>query len=96
MLFRSEFRAFYFKGDRPRQIMEHVHNLQADLRDVPGSLPEIALRFCLSDAAVTSVIPGMRRAHHVRANVRASELGPLPPEILRRLHEHRWERNFYT
>ena len=92
----DEFRAFYFKGDRPRQIMEHVHNLQADLRDVPGSLPEIALRFCLSDAAVTSVIPGMRRAHHVRANVRASELGPLPPEILRRLHEHRWERNFYT
>ncbi|MEQ1948136.1 MAG: aldo/keto reductase [Bryobacteraceae bacterium] len=92
----DEFRAFYFKGDRPRQIVEHVNNLRADLKNVPGDLPEIALRFCLSDAAVTSVIPGMRRERHVRANVRASELGPLPQDVLTRLDAHRWDRNFYT
>jgi aryl-alcohol dehydrogenase-like predicted oxidoreductase len=92
----DEFRAFYFKGDRPRQIAEHVNNLVADLKDVPGDLSEIALRFCLSDPAVTSVIPGMRREHHVRNNVRASQMGPLPQDILSRLGSHRWDRNFYT
>ncbi|MEQ1883734.1 MAG: aldo/keto reductase [Bryobacteraceae bacterium] len=93
---RDEFRAFYFKGDRPRQVVEHVNNLVADLKGVPGDLPEIALRFCLSGDAVTSVIPGMRRERHVRANIHASILGPLPQDVLTRLAPHRWDRNFYT
>jgi aryl-alcohol dehydrogenase-like predicted oxidoreductase len=92
----DEFRAFYFKGDRPRQVAERVWNLQADLKGVPGDLPEIALRFCLSDPAVTSVIPGMRRECHVRNNVRTSDAGGLPPDVLALLRAHRWERNFYT
>ena len=39
----DEFRAFYFRGDRKKEVVEHVSALQADLEGVPGSLPEIAL-----------------------------------------------------
>jgi len=59
------------------------------------SMPEIALRFCLSHPAVTSVIPGMRSVRNVEANVAAAERGPLDEETLAVLARHRWDRNFY-
>jgi aryl-alcohol dehydrogenase-like predicted oxidoreductase len=42
----------------------------------------IALRFCLSFDAVTTVIPGMMSAAEVRANVAACEQGALDPDLL--------------
>jgi len=59
----------------------------------PGStLPELALRFILANPDVGVVIPGMRRATHVRANLSASDAPPLPADLLARLREHRWDR----
>jgi aryl-alcohol dehydrogenase-like predicted oxidoreductase len=55
-------------------------------------LPELALRFILSNESVSTVIPGMRKLAHVRANVRAVEEGPLPAELLAALRDHRWDR----
>ena len=45
----GEFREAYFRGDRKRQVMEHVAALRRDLAQEPGTLAEIALRFCLSE-----------------------------------------------
>lgn len=56
------------------------------------TMPEMALRFILSNPDVSTVIPGMRKAAHVRANVGASDAGPLPPELIERLRSHRWDR----
>jgi aryl-alcohol dehydrogenase-like predicted oxidoreductase len=92
----DEFRAHYFRGDRPRQIAEHVAALVADLNIRPEELPGIALRFCLSHPAVTSVIPGMRRVGHVESNVAAAAEGALPADVFKILHRHRWRRNFYN
>ena len=91
----GEFRESYFRGDRKRQVVEHVASLQRDLKDVPGSLPEIALRFCLSHRAVTTVIPGMRRISTVESSCRASVAGPLDEKTLGILKRHAWNRNFY-
>jgi aryl-alcohol dehydrogenase-like predicted oxidoreductase len=91
----DEFRAFYFKGDRKRQVVERVRALEADLTDVPGSLPEKALRFCLSQPAVSTVIPGMRRVSTVESSCRVSDTGPLPPHVVERLRKHAWNKNFY-
>jgi aryl-alcohol dehydrogenase-like predicted oxidoreductase len=91
----SEFRAGYFRGDRKQQVVEHVEALKRDLAGVPGTLPEIALRFCLSHAAVTSVIPGMRRMKTVESSCAVSDLGPLPQDVLAILKKHAWDRNFY-
>ena len=92
----GEFRAMYFRGDRKKQVVERVNALKADLADVPGTLPQIALRFCISDTAVTSVIPGMRKIRNVESNMAVSANGALAPEILERLKKHVWDKNFYS
>lgn len=56
------------------------------------TMPELALRFILSNPAVTTIIPGMRKLRHVEANVGASDRGPLPADLLEQLKEHRWVR----
>jgi len=91
----GEFRESYFRGDRKRQVVEHVEALKRDLRDVPGTLPQIAIRFCLSHKAVTSVIPGMRRIETVESNCRAASAGMLDEKTLAILKRHAWDRNFY-
>ena len=93
---KDDFRATYFRGERRRQLAKHVDALQHDLRNTSGSLPEIAIRFCLSHPVVTSVIPGMRRRRHVESNVRAAATGPLPSETLDLLKRHAWKRSFYS
>jgi aryl-alcohol dehydrogenase-like predicted oxidoreductase len=91
----GEFRESYFRGDRKRQVMERVEALKRDLAGVPGTLPEIALRFCLSHRAVTTVIPGMRRVATVESSCRAAAAGMLDSKALAILKRHAWNRNFY-
>ncbi len=91
----GDFRESYFRGDRKRQLVEHVKALEKDLAGIPGTLPEIALRFCLSHRAVTTVIPGMRRVATVESSYRAAAAGPLDERTLAILKRHAWKRNFY-
>ena len=92
----GDFRGFYFRGaDRKRQVVEHVGALRRDLGE-GVSLPDTALRFCLSHPAVGSVIPGMRSRRHVESNIAQSDLGALPDATLTVLKRHAWDRNFYT
>lgn len=91
----GEFRASYFRGDRKHQVVEHVEALKRDLAGVPGTLPEIALQFCLSHRAVTTVIPGMRRVATVESSCRAASAGMLDEKTLAILKQHQWNRNFY-
>lgn len=92
---RGEFRYFYFRGDRKKQVVEHVNALKKDVEGWPGTLAEIALRFCLSHPAVSSVIPGMRKVRNVESSLRVSEEGPLAAPMLEVLKRHAWDKNFY-
>lgn len=92
----GDWRADYFRGDRKRQVAEHYAALKKDMAGVEGTLPEIALRFCLSHPAVSSVIPGMRRPQTVESSCSVSDKGPLGPETLAILKRHAWPRNFYS
>ncbi len=92
----KEFRAFYFRGDRKKQVVEHVAALQKDLPVQNGSLAEIALRFTISDSAVSSVIPGMRTVRNVERNAAVSEKGPLDAATLQLLKRHAWAKDFYA
>jgi len=91
----GDFRNWYFRGDdRKKQVVEHVDALRADLPK-DENIADIALRFCLSHPAVSSVIPGMRTQRHVESNTALSDMGPLPAETLSILKQHAWDRNFY-
>jgi aryl-alcohol dehydrogenase-like predicted oxidoreductase len=91
----GDFRVGYFRGDRKKQVREHVESLLRDLGADRASLPEIALRFCLSHPAVSTVIPGMRSLRNAESNCAVPDKGPLPSETLAVLRRHAWDRNFY-
>ncbi len=91
----EDFRNNYFAGDRKEQVWERVQTIAKDLGVPVQKLPEIALRFCISNPAVSTVIPGMRSRANVDANVHSVDLGPLSAQELEILAHHRWERNFY-
>jgi aryl-alcohol dehydrogenase-like predicted oxidoreductase len=91
----TDFRAEYFKGDRKKQVAERVAAIERDLSIHEGTMPEVALRFCISHPAVSSVIPGMRSRANVDFNCAISGKGALPQKVLAILRRHAWERNFY-
>ena len=91
----GDWRERYFAGDRRAEAERRGKALAGLLDEEVRTLPELALRFCLSAPAVSTVIPGMRRPAHVRQNVEAAEKGALEPGMLARLEGHRWEKNWY-
>ena len=91
----GDFRNDYFKGDRKKQVSEHVRLSSGTWGRREHNLAEIALRFCLSDPAVSTVIPGMRSVKNAEANCAVPDKGPLPPETVAILKRHAWDRNFY-
>jgi aryl-alcohol dehydrogenase-like predicted oxidoreductase len=89
------FQAHYFRETRLAEACERAERLRPFLGPGVETLPKLALKFCLSHPAVSTVIPGMRTPGHVDQNVAASDGKPLPPSTLEALREHAWPRNFY-
>jgi len=92
---QGDFRDWYFRGGRKKEVAERVSALRKDLGE-SANLAEVALRFCLSHPAVTTVIPGMRTRRHAESNSALSDAGALPAETIAMLRRHAWDRNFYT
>jgi aryl-alcohol dehydrogenase-like predicted oxidoreductase len=87
----SDWRSKYFGAENLAATLARVDKLKA-ISPVGMSLPEMALRFILSNPNVSTTIAGMRRSEHVRLNVATSDAGTLDGELLRQLKNHRWDR----
>jgi aryl-alcohol dehydrogenase-like predicted oxidoreductase len=87
----GDWRNTYFT---PENLIPTVDRVEALKPLVPlgMALPEMALRFILSNPDVSTVIPGMRNPANVRKNVAASDAGPLPGDLLAKLRGCRWDR----
>ncbi len=48
-------------------------------------LPELGLRYLLSDPGIHTVIPGPRSRDELLANIAAAAKGPLPRELIARI-----------
>jgi aryl-alcohol dehydrogenase-like predicted oxidoreductase len=92
----GDWRAGYFGGDRKAEAERRAKALSQVLDDQVQTLPELALRFCLSSPEVSTVIAGMRRSAHVRQNTMASTKGALPVGMLQKLKPHAWDKNWYS
>ncbi len=92
----GDFRASYFRGERKREVAARAQAIVDDLDRPLEDLPEIALRFVLSRAEVSTVIPGMRSTRNVERNIAVSDGRALAHEDLQALRAHRWLRNFYA
>src|SRR5215469_698790 len=88
----GDWRNRYFGPENLPATLKRVDALKAI---VPNgmSLPEMALRFILSNKLVSTTIAGMRSLDHVRANVTLSDGAGLKPDLLQTLRQHRWDRD---
>ena len=91
----GDWRHRYFKGSRRKEVANRVARLQFLLHDGVRTLPEAALRFCLSHSTVSTVIAGMRSLEHVDENCSASDGHLLPASDLLALRSHVWPHNYY-
>ena len=87
----DDWRAMYFG---PENLPPTIQRVEALKKILPSgmTLPEMALRYILSNPVVSTTIVGMRKHEHVRANIAASDAGPLDAALLQKLKAHRWDR----
>jgi aryl-alcohol dehydrogenase-like predicted oxidoreductase len=88
---RGDFRRTYFGPDNLDPTMDRVDALLPVVSE-GMTLAELAMRFILANPDVSTVIPGMRRPTHVRANLATSDAPPLERELVGELRKHRWDR----
>ncbi|MCJ8167329.1 aldo/keto reductase [Pontibacter sp. E15-1] len=87
----EDWRSTYFVPDNLNASVEHADRLKP-LVPEGMTMPEMALRFILSNPDVSTTIPGMRKAPHVLSNLSASDGKGLPKDLLEELKQHRWDR----
>ncbi|MDQ1087747.1 aldo/keto reductase [Siphonobacter sp. SORGH_AS_1065] len=87
----DDWRSTYFV---PENLKDSVHHAEALRPLIPAgmTMPEMALRFILSNPDVGTIIPGMRKIKNVEANMAASDGEGLMPALLQDLKNHRWDR----
>ncbi|MDQ6786725.1 MAG: aldo/keto reductase [Acidobacteriota bacterium] len=87
----GDWRKGYFK---PENLIPSVERADKLRKLVPenSSMPEMALRFILSNPTITTIIPGMRKTNHVESNIAASDKGKLDTDLLNELKKHAWIR----
>src|SRR5256884_8981961 len=81
----GDWREEYFSGDRRAEAERRSMALAQLLGEEVETLPELALRFCVSSPAGSTVIPGMGRPAHVRPKPPGGGKGPLSPGPLSKL-----------
>jgi aryl-alcohol dehydrogenase-like predicted oxidoreductase len=93
----GDVRSHYFRG---RNLPAVVRRVEAIRQFVSGrhpgmSLPEFALRFCLSQKAASTVIPGIRNIAQAEANVAAGTGPHLGGAELHELETFAWRKDFW-
>lgn len=87
----NDWRASYFVPDNLRSSVEHADALKP-LIPAGMSMPEMALRFIISNPDIATTIPGMRKIRNVEANMASSDGKGLQADLLKQLKAHRWDR----
>jgi aryl-alcohol dehydrogenase-like predicted oxidoreductase len=87
----GDWRAGYFGPENLSQTVARVELLKRVLPHTM-TMPEMALRFIVSNPDVSTTIIGMRKPPHVKENVATSDAGGLDAGLLQTLKGHRWDR----
>jgi aryl-alcohol dehydrogenase-like predicted oxidoreductase len=88
----GDWRNIYFVPENLIPSVERADALKPFAERAGTTMPQLALRFILSNPKVSTIIPGMRKLSHVDSNIAASDAGPLSTETVNELRSHRWER----
>jgi aryl-alcohol dehydrogenase-like predicted oxidoreductase len=84
-----------FGGDRFQKTYDKVEQLKKIVAPYYSSLAEAAMRYSLSSPHVSTTIPGMSNARSVDRNVAYSDGQEFPAELIEKIAEFNWPRNYY-
>ncbi len=87
----GDWRGTYFVPENLNSSVEHADALRP-LVPEGMTMAEMALRFITMNKTVGTLIPGMRKPHHVKANTAVSDGEGLSAELYEELKKHRWDR----
>lgn len=87
----GDYRNKYFGPENLSETLRRVEEIDAD-RPEEMTLAALALRFILSNPAVSTVIPGMRNPKNVVQNIESASAGPLSDETIALMRKHKWIR----
>lgn len=87
----GDYRNKYFGPENLGETLKRIDEIRNDL---PSDMPmaELAIRFILSNPAVSTVIPGMRNARNVIQNIESASKGSLDDSTLASMKRHKWVR----
>ena len=88
---QGDWRNSYFVPENLKASVERAEALRPVLPS-GMTMPEMALRFILSNPDVSAVIPGMRKLKNTEMNIATSDAGRLTPDLVQKLRAHRWDR----
>ena len=91
----GDFRNIYFTPEVKAETYNRVEALR-EILPQEMTISQMALRFILSNPAVSTVIPGMTKIPHIEANVATSDGKGLPDDLIEALRAHRWNRPIQT
>jgi aryl-alcohol dehydrogenase-like predicted oxidoreductase len=84
-------RSSYFFPENLISSVDHANALKPLIPE-GMDMPEMALRFILSNPDVGTIIPGMRKLNHAANNIACSDGKGLTIDLLEKLKQHRWDR----
>jgi aryl-alcohol dehydrogenase-like predicted oxidoreductase len=87
----GDWRSTYFVPENLKASVEHAEALRP-LVPSGMTMPEMALRFILSNPDVSTIIPGMRKLRNTEMNIATSDAGAISPDLIQKLRAHRWDR----
>lgn len=87
----DDWRSTYFVPENLISSVDHANALRPLIPE-GMDMPEMALRFILSNPDVGTIIPGMRKINHAASNIACSDGQGLSKDLLAKLKQHRWDR----
>lgn len=91
---QDDWRREWLTPQRLQEAARHLEPLSAFLNEDRPTLARLALKFCLSHPAVSTVIPGMRTVAHVEDNCAASDSKLLTAHLREELARHAWNHGW--
>lgn len=94
----GDVRQHYFRGNNLKAVVDKVMEIQKykDEKHLELSMADFALKFCLSNDAVSTAIPGIRNIKQAEMNTSVSDDSYLSKEELKELTKFAWRKDFWN
>ncbi len=94
----GDVRQHYFRGNNLKAVVDRVNEIKKykDEKHPTFSMAELALKFCLSNDAVSTVIPGTRNIKQAEMNTSVSDGKYFSKNEIKELEQFAWRKDFWN